>query len=391
MGGTSIDNEVYIVGGGMTEFGRFDGEDQELAEQAMRTALADCHLAWSDVDFAVGGTNGETKPDNMVARMGLTGLPFITVKNGCATGGVALMTARNGLIAEGRDVAVVVGYDNHARGAFAASPARYGIGGWYGETGMMVTTSYFALKIKRYLHEHGIDERTLGYVSEKAFDYGSSHPLAWRRKPVSVDEALDSDMINAPLTRFMFCSPDAGAVALVLARGKRAFELCENPIRLAAVELRGRRPGSFEVFSPWLTPGDRTSPSIDAAKAAFATAGITPDQVQVAQLQDTDSGAEIIHLGETGLCANGEQGQGYLDGDYKIDGRLPVNTDGGCLANGEPVGASGLRQVHEVMRQLQGRALGQQVPNNPSIGFTHVYGAPGISACTVLVKEGKNS
>jgi len=391
MGGTNIDNEVYIVGGGMTEFGRFDGEDQELAEQAMRMALADCDIVWSDVDFAVGGTNGETKPDNMVARMGLTGLPFITVKNGCATGGVALMTARNGLIAEGRYVAVVVGYDNHARGAFAASPARYGIGGWYGETGMMVTTSYFALKIKRYLHEHGIDERTLGYVSEKAFDYGSSHPLAWRRKPVSVDEALDSDMINAPLTRFMFCSPDAGAVALVLARGKRAFELCENPIRLAAVELRGRRPGSFEVFSPWLSTGERTSPSIDAAKAAFATAGITPDQVQVAQLQDTDSGAEIIHLGETGLCASGEQGQGYLDGDYKIDGRLPVNTDGGCLANGEPVGASGLRQVHEVMRQLQGRALGQQVPNNPRIGFTHVYGAPGISACTVLVKEGTNS
>lgn len=391
MSGANIDNEVYIVGGGMTEFGRFDGEDQELAEQAMREALADCGITWNDVDFAVGGTNGETKPDNMVARMGLTGLPFITVKNGCATGGVALMTARNGLIAEGRDVAVVVGYDNHARGAFAASPARYGIGGWYGETGMMVTTSYFALKIKRYLHEHGIDERTLGYVSEKAFDYGSAHPLAWRRKPVSVEEALESDVINAPLTRFMFCSPDAGAVALVLARGKRAFELCENPIRLAAVELRGRRPGSFEVFSPWLSPGERTSPSIDAAKAAFETAGITPDQVHVAQLQDTDSGAEIIHLGETGLCANGEQGAGYLNGDYKIDGRLPVNTDGGCLANGEPVGASGLRQVHEVMRQLQGRALGQQVPNNPRIGFTHVYGAPGISACTVLVKEGANS
>ncbi|MEY4136196.1 MAG: hypothetical protein RL205_324 [Actinomycetota bacterium] len=391
MSGASLDNEVYIVGGGMTEFGRFEGEDQELAEQAMRAALADCNLTWSDVDFAVGGTNGETKPDNMVARMGLTGIPFITVKNGCATGGVALMTARNGLIAEGRDIAVVVGYDNHARGAFAASPARYGIGGWYGETGMMVTTSYFALKIKRYLHEYGIDERTLGYVSEKAFDYGSSHPLAWRRKPVSVDEALESDMINAPLTRFMFCSPDAGAVSLVLARGARAFELCENPIRLAAVELRGRRPGSFEVFSPWLSPGERTSPSIDAAKAAFATAGITPDQVQVAQLQDTDSGAEIIHLGETGLCGNGEQGAGYLNGDYKIDGRLPVNTDGGCLANGEPVGASGLRQVHEVMRQLQGRALGQQVPNNPRIGFTHVYGAPGISACTVLVKEGANS
>jgi acetyl-CoA acetyltransferase len=115
---------------------------------------------------------------------------------------------------------------------------------------------------------------------------------------------------------------------------------------------------------------------------------VRPQDVQVAQVQDTESGAEIMHLAETGLCLPGEQGAGYLDGDYLVDGRIPVNTDGGCIANGEPVGASGLRQVHEVMTQLQGRALGQQVPGEPRIGFTHVYGAPGISACTVLVAEG---
>jgi acetyl-CoA acetyltransferase len=382
------DDTIYVVGAGMTPFGRFEGDDQELAETAVRSALADCGLAWQDVQFAVGGTNGETKPDNLVARLGLTGIPFVTVKNGCATGGVSLMTARNGLIATGADIACVVGYDNHARGAFNASPARYGIGEWYGATGMMVTTSYFALKITRYLHDHGMSARTLGYVSQKAFEYGASHPLAWRRKPVSADEAIESDMINDPLTRFMFCSPDAGAVSLVLARGRRAFDLCPTPVRLDSVALRGRRPGSFEVFSPWLSPGERTSPSIDAAAAAFAEAGISPADVQVAQLQDTDSGAEIIHLGETGLVQHGAQERGYLDGDYAVDGRLPVNTDGGCLANGEPVGASGLRQVHEVVRQLQGRAIGQQVPGRPRVGFTHVYGAPGISACTVLTSEG---
>ena len=386
-----MNNEVYVVGAGMTPFGRFDGLDQDLAETAVRAALGDCGLSWNDVQFAVGGTNGETKPDNLVARMGLTGLPFVTVRNGCATGGVALMTARNGLIAESSDIACVVGYDNHARGAFNVSPGRYGIGDWYGQTGMMVTTSYFALKIQRYLHEHGIDKRTLGYVSEKAFDYGSAHPLAWRRKPVSVDEAMESDMINDPLTRFMFCAPDAGAVSLILARGARAFDLCDKPIRLASVALRGRTPGSFEVFSPWLSAGERTSPSIDAAAAAFALADIAPSDVQVAQLQDTDSGAEIIHLGETGLVPHGEQEAGYLRGDYKVDGPLPVNTDGGCLANGEPVGASGLRQVHEIVRQLQGRAAGQQVPGGPRVGFTHVYGAPGISACTVLIADGGKS
>ena len=163
-------DDIFIVGAARTEFGRFDGEDSELAETAVRGALADCGLSWSDIELAVGGTNGETKPDNLVSRLGLTGLPFVTVKNGCATGAVALMTARNGLIAEDLDFACVVGYDNHARGAFNASPARYGLGDWYGATGMMVTTSYFALKIARYLHEYGIDQRTLGYASAKAFE-----------------------------------------------------------------------------------------------------------------------------------------------------------------------------------------------------------------------------
>jgi acetyl-CoA acetyltransferase len=155
------------------------------------------------------------------------------------------------------------------------------------------------------------------------------------------------------------------------------------------VTQRTRRFGSFEVFSPWLSPQPWHSPSIDAAAAAFEEAGISPAEVQVAQLQDTDSGSEMIHLAETGLCKHGEQEQLLAEGATDFDGRLPVNTDGGCLANGEPVGASGLRQVHEVVRQLQGRAAGVQVPGNPRVGFTHVYGAPGLSACAVLtVDEG---
>jgi acetyl-CoA acetyltransferase len=106
--------------------------------------------------------------------------------------------------------------------------------------------------------------------------------------------------------------------------------------------------------------------------------------VQVAQLQDTDAGAEIYHMAETGLCEDGAQ-QELIDlNETAPTGRLPVNTDGGCLANGEPVGASGLRQVIDIVLQLQGRAGARQVARQPRVGFTHVYGAPGISACTVL-------
>ncbi len=378
---STTDDHVYIVGVGMTRFGRHDDTgDLDLAGDAVRLALTDAGVAWSDVDLAVGGTNGETKPDNLPASLGLTGLPFVTVRNGCATGGVAMLTAANAMRSGGTDLAVALGYDNHARGAFNSSAARYGLPDWYGETGMMVTTQYFALKARRYLHDHGISETSLGRVSAKAFANGAEHPLAWRRQPISVEEVLAADMVNPPLTRYMFCAPDAGAVALVLARGARAFDLCEKPVRIASVALRGRRFGSFEVFSPWLTPGEHLSPSVDAAAAAFAGAGLTPSDVQVAQLQDTDSGAEIIHMAETGLCKHGEQEQLLASGATEVGGSLPVNTDGGLLSNGEPVGASGLRQVHEVVRQLQGRALGRQVAGRPARSASPTCTAPPASA-----------
>ena len=131
---------------------------------------------------------------------------------------------------------------------------------------------------------------------------------------------------------------------------------------------------------------DGPSPTTEAAAAAFERAGVGPDDVDVAQLQDTESGAEIMHLAETGLCRHGEQESLIQSGATRLDGRLPVNTDGGCLANGEPIGASGLRQVHEIVLQLRGEAGERQIAGPARVGFTQVYGAPGVSACTVLTR-----
>ncbi|HEX6358757.1 thiolase family protein [Actinophytocola sp.] len=377
--------EVYVVGAGIHPFGRNEDVDgYTMAERACRDALADAGLDWTAVGYAVGGSNDAGKPDNLVGRLGLTGVPFVNVRNGCATGGVALLTAANALRVGEADTALVVGFDKHERGAFSRSAASYGLADWYAETGLMMTTQYFAMKTRRYLHEHGISERSLAAVAARAFRNGARNPVAWRRTELSEEDIMAAAPVNAPLTKYMFCSPAAGAVALVLATGERAHDLCERPVRLAALSMRSRRFGSFEVFSPWLSPKPYHSPSIDAAAAAFARAGVRPSDVGVAQLQDTDSGSEIIHLAETGLCAHGEQEALLRKGATEVDGILPVNTDGGCLANGEPVGASGLRQVHEIVRQLQGRAPGAQVPGAPRVGFTHVYGAPGISACAVL-------
>src|SRR2546423_11931599 len=191
-------------------------------------------------------------------------------------------------------------------------------------------------------------------------------------------------MIAHPLTQYMFCSPGEGGVALVVVRGDEAGRFTDRPVYLRSAVVRTRRFGSFEVFSPGLALERADSPSVDAARAAFAQAGIGPDEVNVAQVQDTEAGAEIMHLAECGLCKDGEQEEWLARGVTEIDGALPVNTDGGCLANGEPIGASGLRQVHEVVAQLQGRAGGRPVPGGPQVGFTPRSGAPGVTPCPGL-------
>jgi acetyl-CoA acetyltransferase len=368
----------------MHPFGRHPLSGLEQGAHAARLALADAGVEWSRVDYAFGGSAAAGDADTLVSRLGLTGVPFINVANGCATGGSALISAYNAIHAGAADVALVVGFDKHPRGAFDPEPARYGIGDWYGQTGLMLTTQFFGMKIQRYMHEHGISREVLAKVAAKAFRNGAKNPNAWRRTALSEDQILEAPMIADPLTQYMFCSPAEGAVALVLASSDVASEYAATPVHLRAAVLTSRPYGSFEVFSPALADERGNSPTVSAARKAFEMAGIGPDEIDVAQVQDTEAGAEVMHLAECGFCADGEQEDLIRSGATELDGRLPVNTDGGCLANGEPIGASGLRQVYESVVQLRGTAGERQVPEDPATAFTHVYGAPGISACTVL-------
>jgi acetyl-CoA acetyltransferase len=380
--------DVAVVGIGIHPFGRHDGVSAlAMGAAAVRAALADAGLAWADVQFAYGGSEDGGNADTMVSELGPTGLPFVNVKNGCATGGSALVSAVTALRSGAFEVGLVVGFDKHPRGAFQNDPADWSLPQWYGDDGLMVTTQFFGAKLQRYMHDHAIPSLTLAQVAEKAFANGALTPHAWRRTPLSVDEVLGSRVLADPLTQFMLCSPGEGAVALVVCRREFLDRLPgARPVWLRSVAFRTRRAGTFEVFSPSLPLEIAPSPSVDAAHAAFDAAGVAPEDVDVAQVQDTESGAELIHLAECGLCEHGEQVELYATGATAIGGRLPVNTDGGCLANGEPVGASGLRQVYEIVAQLRGEAGERQVPNHPKVGFTHVYGAPGVSACAVLTR-----
>ncbi|HZU65616.1 MAG TPA: thiolase family protein [Novosphingobium sp.] len=379
-------SDVCIIGAGIHPFGRTDGvSGLDQGVFAVRQALAEAGLEWRDVQFAYGGSDAAGNPDTMVERLGLTGVQFINVRNGCAAGGSALFSAQMAIKSGEFDIGLAVGFDKHPRGAFNALPAEYNLPDWYGEAGFMITTQFFAAKITRYMHLHGISRKTLGLVAEKAFRNAVHAPHAWRRAPVPLDEILDGTMVSDPYSKYMFCSPGEGGVALLLASEKKARELGITPIRLKAATMRTRPPHSFEVFAPMVDVGGGVATATRlASAAAFEMAGIGPADIAVAQLQDTEAGAEIMHMAENGFCADGEQERWLAEGLTEIAGRLPVNTDGGCLACGEPIGASGLRQVYENVVQLRGAGGGRQVPGTPKTAYSHVYGAPGVSAVTIL-------
>lgn len=376
---------VAIVGIGMHPFGRTaDKTGMQQGAYAARMALNDVSLEWRDMQFGYGGSYSAGNADAIANELGLTGMPFTNIINGCATGGSSLLAACKDIRSGESDIGIVVGFDKHDRGAFNADPSEYGLGSWYGEAGMMVTTQFFATKIKRYMHDYGITVDALAAVAEKAYLNGSLNPNAWRRTPISREEIINSTMVNDPLTKYMFCSPGEGGVALVLCREDLAHRYTKSPVFIAAAVQRSKQYGAFDVYSTSVSNTNVPNVTEQAAQAAFASAGIGPGDIDLAQLQDTESGAEIMHLAENGFCEHGEQESMLRKGETGIGGRLPVNTDGGCLANGEPIGASGLRQIYENVLQLRGQAGARQVAGKPRVAYTHVYGAPGISAVSIL-------
>ncbi len=377
--------DVAIIAIGIHPFGRTDGvSGLEQGVYAARQALKDAGLEWSDMNFAYGGSAAAGAADTMVSKLGLTGLQFINVSNGCATGGSALQSAYMAIKSGMFDIGMAVGFDKHPRGAFTVDPEGSGLGKWYGDIGMALTPQFFGMKIQRYMHEFGITEDALVRVAVKNYRNGARNPNAWRRNAFSYEEVAESQMVCHPLRKYMFCSPAEGGCAMILCRADKAREFTSKPLFLKAVSVKTRQFGSFEVFSQAQALDRADSPTVQASRSAFEMAGIGPEDIDVAQLQDTESGAEIMHMAENGFCADGDQEKWLAEGYTEIDGKLPVNTDGGCLANGEPIGASGLRQVYEICAQLRGEGGERQVPNQPKTGYTHVYGAPGLSGVTII-------
>ena len=317
----------------------------------------------------------------------MTGIPFFNMYNGCATAASVLTQASNTIRLGEYDIGMAIGMDKHLPGAFNADPTLYSLPAWYGEAGMFLTPKYFAEKIQRYMHDFDITPTTLARVAAKNFRNGSLNENAFRRTPMSVEDD----------PRVAHRQRPAHPVHVLRTRRRRRRARCcaaptgptSSPTPRSTCGRRRSAPGA-SARSRCTAPRSRSSespgPPSTPRSAAYERAGIGPEDVDVIQLQDTDAGAEVYHMAENGFCADGDQERLLADGATNIDGPLPINTDGGLIANGEPIGASGLRQIHELVKQLRGQAGDRQVPGNPKVGYAQLYGAPGTAGVSIITR-----
>jgi acetyl-CoA acetyltransferase len=377
---------AVIAGVGMTRFMKYPDKGlKELGAEATRAALADAGLELGDLDGAFVGncaaglvTGQESIRGQVVLHsMGVGKIPIVNVENACASGSTAFVQASVMVSAGLHDVVLALGVEKLSHpdksksfAAFAgamdvdelkqmmedlakaaAETAAKGEGGGAGESRSMFMDVY-ASAARAHMEKHGTTREQFAMVSAKNSFHGSLNPNAQFRELLSVEDVLADREIVYPLTRSM-CSPIGdGAAAAVILSERKARELgVEQPVRIATTIMHsGYNHAEDEPDTVQLS-----------AAEAFEEAGLGPDDLDLVELHDASAPAEIIAYEQIGLCEPGEGGRLVESGATKLGGRLPVNTSGGLLRKGHPVGATGLAQVVELSDQLRGRAGKRQV------------------------------
>jgi len=367
--------EVYIAGVGMTAFGRHEGKHvTDLGQEAVRAALADAGLDYSAVEIAYCGhvLQGSTAGQKVLYGIGMTGIPIFNVENACASGTSALRAAAMAVGHGIAKVALAVGFEVMGRGAIPTggderleAVARQGVPAMPG---------LFASLFREHSRRYGTTVEQMAMVSVKNRGYGAKNPRAQFHEPVTIDEVLASREVAPPLRLLMCCPTTSGAAAAVVTSADVA-RTTRRPIRMIASALQSDPPLAGDGLS------GITEINTNAMRAAYAQAGIGPDQLDCAEVHDCFAIAEIIHYENLGLCARGEGGR-FIEQGIK-DARVRVSTSGGLLAKGHPLGATGVAQVVEAAEQLRGDSGQRQVPN-ARIALAHCQGFGGAAGVHIF-------
>ena len=378
---------VVVAGVGIHPFGRFEGvTTTDLGVVAVRNALNEAGIGRGGFQAAFCATayGGVASGHKVLGRLGMTGMPIVDVEAGCASGGAALALAKSAIEAGQIETALVFGVEKMPRGIIRSSFFEP----WQEASGLASTPAYFALRAQRLMQSSGVTKKHLAAVVVKNRKHGSLNPDAMFRSEVDAASVLDSRVVCEPLHLWMLCSPNEGAAAVILKAGRPGASTEESAVRLGAAVLRSHLPGAvLSESTPMsgLAADDVPAPTTLAATAAYEEAGIGPENLHVVECQDTDAARELLSYEELGLCEAGGSADLLDEGATLLGGRLPVNPSGGLLSKGEPLGASALGQVVELVRQLQDRAGDRQVPG-ARVAMSHTVGR-GANASVVILSR----
>ena len=391
MASRGIKDRVAIVGMGCTKFGeRWDKSSDDLLVDAAYEAYASAGIEPNDVDAYWLGTMAQLSGLTLSVPLKIPYKPVSHVENFCATGSEALRQACYAVACGAYDVAMAIGVeklkDSGYSGLVGAEPPNDGT------LGSMTAPASFSLLAPAYFKKYGLDpikgKEVLARIAWKNHHNGARNPKAQFQAEVPMEQILRSPKVADPLG-IMDCSGVSdGSAAAIVVRAEDAHRYSDSPIYIKALSfVSGPGQGHLSQDYDFTTFHE----VVASAKDAYQQAGITDPRAQLsmAEVHDCFTPTELVLYEDLGFSPRGTAWRDVMDGFFDLDGKLPVNPDGGLKSFGHPIGASGLRMMYEMWLQLRGEAGPRQIPN-AELGLTHNLGGfPGkcVSFVSVVGRE----
>lgn len=378
----SIKDKVSVVGMGCTKFGEnWEWSVEDMVVEAAYEAYEDAGVGPEDIEAAWVGTAFSGAGGSILSDvLKLHDIPITRVENFCATGMEAFRNACYAVAAGVYDTVLAVGVEKLKDSGLQGLPESmvrpvFGVG--------RTAPGSFALIASRYFEKYGIGKETLAKIAVKNHKNGALNPKAHFQREITVDQALKAPIIAWPLGLFDCCPTTDGAAAAIITRRDMARKFREDYIPVKALAL------SVSSMWPQFRPGFdylSFSANVTAAQSAYQQAGIKDPrkELDIAEVHDCFTITELIIYEDLGFCPKGEAKRFIDEGVFALDGELAVNADGGLKSFGHPIGASGLRMIYEVYKQLQGKAGKRQI-KDAKLGLAHnLGGTPQVCCITIL-------
>ncbi|MCS7095969.1 MAG: thiolase domain-containing protein [Nitrososphaerota archaeon] len=384
---------VSIVSAGLSKFGKIEGMyGRELFAEAAKEAFERCPNLdpKRDLDALFVGHMGESYEHQghtgAVAAdwAGLIPIPAARVEAACSSSGVALRMGIYSVLSGLCDVVMVGGVEKMTHRStpevteFLAMASDFPFEQWNG----MTFPGLYAWMATAHMHKYGTTETQLAHVAVKNHYNGSLNPKAHMQKEITLEQALTSRVIAWPLKLFDCSLITDGASCVILTRPELARKYTDTPVHIIG---SGHACDTIGVYEREEFTSIRAARI--AAREAYEMAGVEPGDVDVAEVHDCFTIAEIIAYEDLGFCNPGEGGRLAESGETSLKGNIPVNTSGGLKAKGHPVGATGTAQAYEIYLQLTGQAGRRQVAD-AEIGLSHNVGGAGVTATVHIYRRG---